>query len=330
MRKFLAPAISLLLALPSGALAQDTPARIKSRSELVVVPVTVKDRRGVLVPDLRREEFRVLEDGVEQDIALFSAESFPLSAVIVVDNDLSMHASDAVQQSLESVSGGFGPSDEAALLLFDEFPEPVLDFTADNDKLLTQLKRTKLGSSISPGQVAAPTVTPPITGQPGSPVTPSIPAQRSRSTKCADDAIHAAGEMLRSRGRDRRKIIFLISDGSNSRNNQWSFDDTLRLLLSADVSVYSIVVGSGLLKHGSNLLSKYATDTGGDSFSASKQRDLERLYPRLTEQARTQYTLAYAPHNADPKRSYHSIDVRVRRPDLNLLARQGYYTAAPR
>ena len=321
--------MGLLLALPSATLAQDTPARIKSRSELVVVPVTVKDRRGVLVPDLRREEFRVLEDGIEQDIVLFSAEPFPLSAVIVVDNDLSMHAADAVQESLESISGGFGPADEAALLLFDEFPQPVLDFTADNDKLLTQLKRTKLGSSLS-GQVAGPTVTPPITGAPGSPVTPSIPAQTSRSTKSIDDAIHAAGEMLRSRGRDRRKIIFLISDGSNSRNNKWSFDDTLRLLLSADISVYSIVVGSGLLKHGSNLLSKYATDTGGDSFYASKQKDLERLYSRLTEQARTQYTLAYAPHNADSKRNYHSIDVRVRRPDLDLLARQGYYTAAPR
>ncbi len=328
MRKFLAPAIALLLALPPGALPQDAPARIKTRSELVVVPVTVKDGRGDLVPDLRRDEFRVLEDGVEQDIVLFSADPFPVSAVVLLDNDLAMKEAEPVQQSLESIAAGFGASDEAALMIFDEFPQTVLDFTADNNKFFTQLKRTKLGSSSSPYQMAGPAITPPITGQPSSPVTPTIPAKSSRTTKRIDDAVHAAAEMLRGRGRDRRKIIFLLSDGSNSRNNQWSFENTLQLLLSADVSVYAIVVGSGLLKHGGHLLDKYATDTGGDTFYASKQKDLERLYSRLTEEARTQYTLAYAPHG--PKRNYHSIEVRVRRPDMNLLARQGYYTAITR
>jgi hypothetical protein len=57
---------------------------IRSRVELVVVPVTVKDSGGGLVADLRQDEFRVLEDGVEQKIVLFSTETFPLSVVVLL------------------------------------------------------------------------------------------------------------------------------------------------------------------------------------------------------------------------------------------------------
>ncbi len=61
---------------------------IRTTVELVVVPVTVKDSRGGLVSDLRQDEFRVLEDGVEQRISVFSVEAVPLSAVVLVDDDL--------------------------------------------------------------------------------------------------------------------------------------------------------------------------------------------------------------------------------------------------
>ena len=137
--------------------------------------------------------------------------------------------------------------------------------------------------------------------------------------------------MLRDRGRDRRKIIFLISNGANGKNRM-TYEETIQLLLSGDISVYSIAVGSSLplLKQGTSLLAKYATATGGDFFYASKQRDLERLYAKVAEEARTQYTIAYVPHNPAGKKDYHSIEVRIRRPNLNLLARQGYYTTAPR
>jgi len=71
--------------------------RVRSAVELVVVPVTVKDRRGTLVTDLTREEFRLWENGEEQPIRYFSIDAFPLSAVILVDVGLTPSAHEAVQ-----------------------------------------------------------------------------------------------------------------------------------------------------------------------------------------------------------------------------------------
>jgi len=323
---------ALVLLLPSRGFAQgDTPARIKSRTELVVVPVTVKDAKGNLVSDVRRDEFRIFEDGAEQQIALFSAEVFPLSAVVLIDNDLPLKTADQVQRSLLAIAAGFSSTDEVALMKYADFPEPVIDFTLDNDKIFTQLKRMRLGSNF-PGQgSAAMTAGPKINEQSVKPGVPNVGGTKQPVvTTSLTDAVHAAGELLRDRGRDRRKIIFLISDGANGKNRM-TYEDTIQLLLSGDISVYSIVVGSSLpvLKRGSGLLDKYATATGGDYFYASKQRDLERLYSKVAEEARTQYTLAYVPHNPKGKNDYHSIEVKIRRPNLNLLARQGYYTTAP-
>ncbi len=332
-QRVLALAALLLLLPPSGVFAQgDTPARIKSRTELVVVPVTVKDAKGNLVSDLRRDEFRIFDEGVEQQIALFSAETFPLSAVVLIDNDLPIKTADEVQHSLMAIAAGFSSSDEVALMKYADFPEPVLGFTSDNDKLFTQLKRMRLGSNF-PGEGSAPmTAGPKINEQSVKPGVPNVGSTKQPPvTTSLTDAVYAAGEMLRDRGRDRRKIIFLISDGTNSRRNNMTYEDTIQLLLSADVSVYAVAVGPALplLKRESNLLVKYAAATGGDFFYASKQLELERLYAKLAEQARTQYTLAYVPHSPDSKKDYHSIEVRVRRSNLDLLARQGYYTTAP-
>ena len=103
--------------------------------------------------------------------------------------------------------------------------------------------------------------------------------------------------MFQDRQKNRRKIIFLISDGSNSRQNKHTFNETARELLRQDVSVYSIStshsvpvpVGKSIVERGLAELQKYATDTGGDTFYAAKQPNLERLYSDVTEEARNQY-----------------------------------------
>ena len=97
--------------------------------ELVVVPVTVKDSRGNWSATSAQDEFRVLEDGVEQRISLFSAETVPLSAVVLVDDGLKTKTAEQVQKSLVAMAGGFSASDEVAVGRFDAFYTPVLDFT---------------------------------------------------------------------------------------------------------------------------------------------------------------------------------------------------------
>jgi Ca-activated chloride channel family protein len=307
----------------------DTRAVIKTRTELVVVPVTVKDAEGRLVGDLQKDDFRVFEDGVEQDISLFTSEAFPLSAVILIDNDLSQKQAGQVQKSLTAIAAAFGPSDEAAIVLYDQYPQKIFEFSVSNDSLFTRLQRIELKSHFAAGIGGPMTGGPKINNQSVATGVPTVGAPTEpTTTKDLDDALYAAGEMLRGRGRDRRKIIFLISDGNNSRNNEHSFDQTLHLLLEADVSVYSISVGHAFLQHETGRLEKYAGGTGGDTFFAAKQQDLERLYSRVSEEARTQYTLAFTPQGADSRRDYHAIEVRVRRSNLDILAREGYYTSA--
>jgi VWFA-related protein len=319
-------AMALLLAVSASALQQDDPRfRIRTRVDLVVVPVTVKDAEGKLVLDIKLAEFRVFEDGVEQEISLFSVDPFPISAVVLLDNGLQLKVAEQVERGAGAIAGGFSESDEVAIYLFDEFSWPVVEFTSSNDLIYDKLKRIQLAARF-PGQGSAPMTTGPRIN--AAPVEPSAPAKAQRArheTKNIDDAILAAAQLLRSRARDRRKIIFLVSDGANSRNNVTNFDDTLKLLLSADISVYAIGVGDAALSRTGNVLARYARATGGDVFYAATRTELESLYARVTEQARNQYTLAYLPHNTDPSREYHSVEVRVRRPHLTLLERDGYY-----
>jgi VWFA-related protein len=309
----------------------DTRSYIRVHAEAVIVPVTVKNRGGELVGDLGRDEFRILQDGIEQKIIRFTSDPYPLSSVVVIDNNLSQKQSAQVQKSLIAIAAGFGPGDEVAVVTYDQFPKTVSDFSFNNDQLFTTLKRLDLGSHFpGAGFDGGPlTAGPTANGhslENGAP-TP-LGAKLPPQTTCLDDAVYAAAEMLKGRGRDRRKTVFLISDGNNARRNEHTFNQTIQLLLTADVSVFSISVGHALLQHETARLEKYAQDTGGDAFFAGNAADLERLYSRVTEQARNQYILAFTPEEADRTKDYHTIEVRVRRPDLDVSAREGYYSSA--
>src|ERR1700680_1324012 len=343
-RKFLAVSVMICLALAAfGAFraqvtfgqgagqepsleTQDPRARIRTTVSLVVVPVTVKNSAGELVTDLQQNDFRVLEDGIEQPIALFSADAFPLSAAILIDDDLKRGTAEKVQKTLETLAGAFSASDEVSLWRFDEVPEQFSeDFIADNDTLLTQLKRIDLSSSFPGSGSYTMTNGPRVnTAQPPGPAKVPTEANGHPNTKHIDDAIYAAAEQLRERPRERRKIIFLISDGQNAKNNTHKYDETLKALLSADISVYAVGVGEANLNRGitflgNNILAQYAHKTGGDIFYGSSPDDLEGLYPRVSEQARNQYTIAYTAARTDRAQPYHDIEVRVRRPGLTLL-----------
>lgn len=314
---------------------QKLPPRIIVRAYTVIVPVTVKDSRGQLVAGLQRDDFEIFADNVQQQIENFSADPMPLSAVVLLDNDLPSSAAKQVQKSLVAISAGFGHNDEVALVKYGKYPSTVADFTFSNDKLFTDLSRVDLGSHNSM-VIADPTTAGPMANGKPLPTGTGIPlhgSQRYVPHDALNDALYASAGMLKSRGRDRRKMIFLISDGSNSDNSH-TFDETLHYLLSNDISVYSISVtrsvpfGRKFLQRGLSDIDKYALDTGGDTFFSDKQRDLERLYSRVTEQARNQYTLTFSPHNVSVAKDYHSIEVRVDRPDLTIETRQGYYDSS--
>jgi VWFA-related protein len=321
--------------------AVDTPTpgqgRIGISVNQVIVPVTVKDGSGRLVADLKRDEFRIFEDKIEQRIAYFSNEAFPLSMVVLIDNDLKVKDAEEVAGSLKAILAGMSAADEASICRFDQFFHEGHGFNANQDKLLTELKRTELDTkpSVAPPSPAmnnGPTINGHSATSDAPTITSGLNNLKGQSTKALDDALYGAAQLLKDRGRERRKIIFLISDGANGiRTNTHNYSETVKELLRYGVSVYSVAVSSAFFERRFSRLVDYAHDTGGDVYFAAKRSTMEELYSRVTEEARNQYTLAYSPLGTNRALDYHSIEVRVRREGLTVDTRQGYYAgAAPR
>jgi VWFA-related protein len=310
----------------------DARAKISVNSNLVILPVTVKDRSGNLVPDLRRDEFRIFEDNVEQKIDVFTAEAFPLSMIILLDNDLKEKDAQQVRKSLDAVVGGLSLEDEAFICRFDEFFHPGNGFTTDHDLLLTELQRTKLDSepSVAPSGGAIANA-PSINGHSAIGDQPNIAlatrAIGGQPTKALDDAVFGAAQLLHDRNRNRRRLILLISDGANGgkKTNKMTYDGVVKTLLHDNIEVYSVAVASAFLERKFSRLVDYAHDSGGEVYFAAKRETLEELYARISEEARNQYTLAYIPRGTDRSADVHSIEVRVKRQGLTIKTRDRYY-----
>lgn len=316
---------------PDNPRLSDARAKITVNANLVVLPVTVKDRSGRLVPDLGRDEFRVFDDNVEQRIEIFTAEAFPLSMVILVDNDLKKGDAKEVQDSLDAIVGGMSDLDEASVCKFDQFFHPGKGFTSDQDQLLVELRRTKLDSQTNVLSPGGPFNGPTVNGHAvdGSPAVPGSTREiLAAPTKALDDAVYGAAELLKDRPRNRRKIIFIISDGVNGgkKYNTNSYDNTVKEVLAHSISVFAVGVGSAFYDRKFERLSQYAHGTGGDVYYAAKKESLQDLYSRVTEEARNEYTLAYFPRDVKTANDYHTVEVRVKREGLTILARDKYYT----
>jgi len=310
---------------------------VRVQVEQVIVPVTVKDGSGRLVPDLRKDEFRILEDNVEQRIVSFSADAVPLSLVVLIDNDLKSKDARQVAESLNSIVAGLSTSDEAFVCRFDQFFHEGHGFISDQDKLLTELKRTRLDEEPSAGPSGSVNDAPTINGHSATGDAPKVPETtlniQSQSTKALDDAVYASAQLLKDRDpdRERRKIILLISDGvNNPKVNTNKYDIVIKDLLRYDIAVYGVGVGTAFFNRRFERLAKYAHDSGGDVYYGLKRKDMEEFYSRVTEEARNQYTIAYTPAGTDRNTDYHSIEVRVRREGLTILTREGYYSGIAR
>jgi Ca-activated chloride channel family protein len=315
-------------AQPAPQQPSDAQTKIRVNSDLVILPVTVKDRFGDLVPDLQENDFRVFDDNVEQSVDVFTAEAFPLSLVVLIDDDLKSKDAAQMTPSLRAILAGISANDEALICRFDLFFHPGEAFTSDIDKLWTALKEAQdhtAPSTVGPVPfVASPSEHPVGVGEPHQ----AAPIRAgARPTKALDDAVHSAAELLHDRGIARRKMILVISDGVNGPQfNHFTYNDSLEALLQDNISVYSLAVGNSLSKHKYARLINYANDTGGDTYYAATRNAMESLYSQITEEARHEYTLAYVPRGLKHSSPYHKVEVRVAREAVTIKTRQGYYT----
>jgi VWFA-related protein len=155
-----------------------------------------------------------------------------------------------------------------------------------------------------------------------------------------NDAILAAALDLAKRGSLRRKVILVISDGQELNSNA-SYRDVLKVLQTYQILVYAVAVGGGSIpgyrqlqkihlpgQAYGDILPRYAAATGGQVFPEMSADAIEGAYQRLTVVARNQYTLGYTT-TAAVTGAYREIEVRVKRPGLQVIAKPGYYPLPP-
>jgi VWFA-related protein len=309
----------------------------------VLVPVTVADSQGRLVGGLLPKDFSVLESGQKQTLKFFTSDPFPLSAAVVIDTSMPDVGLKKVQETLSALQGAFSQFDEVGIYTYSSTVGRVADFTSVGKQLTATLNQVKgySGANNGPPVTSGPLGPqgPYINGHPiDSPVTPvSTPPKVAR---VLNDAVLLAARDLSKRDRARRKIIFIISDG-REQGSTASFKDTLKVLLTQNITVYAVGVEGAAIpiydrlqrihlpKTGAalgygDILPKYVNATGGGTVYAElAQADIERAYARAIGDARNQYTLGYSPKSGIG--GYRQIEVRVRRPDVKVYAKDGYY-----
>ena len=269
--------------------------KIRVESNIVVLSVTVKDDRDKLVSGLLKEDFHVFDDEVEQNILSFTDESLPLSLLILVDNDMKWKEGTPVVRSVLSIIGDIADQDEAMVCRFDMLFYPGDEFTSDSIKLMAALKSARSGARPSPPSIPQPLITDPVSTTGPPPVSAPTHAG-SRPSKALDDALYSSAQLLEQRPSDRRRIILILSDGLNEpKLNHHPHEAVREFLLQRNISVYALVSGSGKSKRKFFNLTDYSSKTGGGVFYATSTYTMELTLTRMTEQARHDYTLVYAP-----------------------------------
>ncbi len=318
----------------------------------VEIPVTVKDSKGRLVAGLTFRDFEVFENSTREPLAFFTTDPFPLSIAFVIDQSLTSDVMARVNDSLGAIQGALTPYDEVAIFSYSNGAQDRTGgFTgAESARVPFVLSMTKeIGADM-----LVPVNSGPLAGcdirENGNCVDPNIQPGRStgndqfitipKEIHTLNDAILAAAKDLSTRPKGRRRIIYVVSDGKEY-GSKASYKEVLRYLETNKIAVYGTLVGdSARWGEGrisrlhlpftmyDNILAKYTLATGGTLDAEHGVNSIEASYARIAEEARNQYTLGYYSHEPLIDSKFRKIDVRVDRPNLEVIAKTGYYPSS--
>ncbi|MGP8261157.1 MAG: VWA domain-containing protein [Acidobacteriaceae bacterium] len=313
----------------------------------VNVPFTVKDSKGNPVAGIQPREVQVYENGLMQHITRFTTDAVPLSVVLVIDQSMTYDIMERVNDSLSAVQGAFTPYDEISVYKYNNGPNMVTDFTGAQSARMTQAILISKGSGREPlmaGDLSGPmSQTTVINNQNFDPNTASqrggsgIVLNPPKELHTLNDAILAAATALSRRPSGRRRVIYVISDGKEY-GSKAKYRDVVRYLQTNEIEVDGTLVGDSSLPvlgfldrmhlpltMRDNILPAYATATGGNFDAEFRTGGIERSFAKIAAEVRTRYTLDYTTHEPLIDGKYRKLEVRVLRPGLTVIAKQGYY-----
>jgi len=323
--------------------------KIVTNVNQVMVPVTVKDESGHLIGGLLPKDFSVRENGKKQTLNFFTSDPFALSAAVIFDLGMKDVDVEKVNHTFPALQGVFSPFDEVSIYSYSNVVGQISGWTAVGQKLTDTFTHlaTASGRNNGPPVVDGPfgPQGPTVNNMPVDPNSAIVATSSQQESHVLNDALLKAALDLSKRPRERRKVIFIISDGREYRSNA-SYRDVLKVLLSNNIMVYAVGVGGSAIpiynkverlhlpRFGySDILPKYANATGGEVFNELTRTGLEDAYSRLMGDARNQYTLGYISH--EPTVGQHNeVEVLVDRPSckrssirpcVDVTAKEGYY-----
>ena len=296
--------VSCLLAFCTSTLLLFSQERQKSdetlriRVDLVNVLFTVTEGSGRMVPDLKREDFVVEEDGRPQEVSHFSREvTLPLTLAILIDTSPSVESVLEMekQTATEFLHAVLRKQDLALVMNFDRSVSLLQDFTSDIRLLSKAIRSVSIGGGTS-----------------------------------VHDAVFLASDekLKRETG---RKAIILISDGGDT-TSKLKIKEAIEAAQRADAIIYAISNrGGGSLFGGGGddgTLKRYAEATGGRAFFPSKPQDFRKAFDAIQEELRSQYLISYTSSNALKDGGYRSIKIGTpNQRNLKIRAKKGYYAA---
>jgi Ca-activated chloride channel family protein len=281
-------------------------ATFKVNVDLVLVEVGVHDEHGRAVGNLEREDFRVCEDGKEQEIRAFSHEELPLAVALVIDN------SSSIMAALQELRAGaldtlalLKPEDRVAIFSFGEKPELVEGLTSNHEALSVDLW------ALSPYGGTA-----------------------------LNDALYDAALYLGRAAQESRRAVILVSDNEPSNEETRDVPQVVRAAQQSGTPIYSVKVGN--LQHSKTFflshseprlhdVEKICKQTGGELIDTRTGTSVSSAMETILTWLKQGYTLGYSPSNKRRDGTYRTIEVRLNERGTAhghkymIYARQGYY-----
>jgi len=286
---------------PDAESITDRPADIRVDTTLVLIPVAVTDPMSRFVTGLDKENFKLWEDKVEQDITQFSSEDAPLSVGIVFDTSGSMGAKlqksrQAVVQFMKTAN----PQDEFFLVQFNDRPELVQGFTKESEEIQNRLTFTQ-----------------------------------ARGRTALLDGVYLSMSQMK-KAHNPRKAILIISDGGDN-SSRYTETEVKNAVREADVQIYAIGIFEPIAARGRTaeemggpgLLSEISEQTGGRHFAVDNLAELPDVAAKIGIELRNEYVLGYSPKNVTRDGKYRRVQVKLVKtaglPPLRAMYRTGYY-----
>lgn len=303
------------LSLPALLAAQASPLPQSKGGEykigvdvnLVVLPVSVVDRKGRRVEDLKQDNFQVYEDGAPQKLTVFSHADIPVTMGIVIDDSGSMRPKRAaVNAAALTFVKTSNPQDQVFVVNFNDvyYLDTPGDFASNIEDLNAALNKID-----------------------------------SRGGTALRDAVYASIDHMKLGNRD-KKVLLVITDGEDNAS-RYTFEELLARTQKSDSVIYTIgllgddqeghlfKIHSGESRRAAKVLETLAKSTGGEAYFPKSLEEVESTCVEIAHNIRNQYTLAYYPTNTSHDGTFRNVRVDANTPNrhekLVVHTRLGYY-----